>query len=539
MLREARYYSRLALALAKWSRTPLERDPEALVAQTVRARADNFLALARTAIFETPTNPYNALFRWSGCEYGDLARMVRGEGLDGALRALAKAGVYLTHDEFKGRTPVVRGGEQLVVVDSADLRNPTYKGVIETSSSGSRSRGTTTQRSLEYQIYREAQERVLMAQHMEGSRELAVMGAILPSSGGLRRAMNCGLRRDPPGKWFAVDGRFRASGHYQLMTRLLLLEMRALGVPAVFPEFLPHNDFRPVARWIAKRKREGVPQLVAAGVSRGVRVAAAAMDENLDIAGTRFLMGGEALTDAKRAVVESAGCEAHARYMISELGAIGMGCREMQGNCVHICLDSVAVISRAKVAPLSDVTVQSLLFTSLLPFAATVVVNVEMDDAGTLGPARCNCPLHKLGLTQQVDGIFSYGKLTGQGTTLLGSDLLRILECDLPSRFGGVPSDFQLVEREGHTQTEVELRVHPRLGLGSAAEVENYFLSQVKALWAGGSARRVWMQTQGLRVVFAEPFSSGDRGKVHALHLLGTSGNACKESNEKGRHVNQ
>lgn len=256
------------------------------------------------------------------------------------------------------------------------------------------------------------------------------------------------------------------------------------------------------------------------GVSRGVRVAAAALEHGLDIRGTLFLLGGEALTDAKLAVVEAAGCEAHARYTISELGPIGVGCRGMKGNCVHTCLDSVAVISRRKVAPLSSVEVNSLLFTSLLPSAATVVVNVEMDDAGILGPARCGCALSRMGFGQQIDKIFSYGKLTGWGATLLGDDLLEILERRLPARFGGVPSDYQLVEREGTAQTEMELRVNPRLRPASEEEVKQFFLSQVKGLWGGTLTQRMWVHSEAVRVIFAEPYS-GLRGKVHPLHLLG------------------
>ena len=522
MLKEAIDYTRMAAQMPRWIRIPLEPRPADAVRRNLGNRETNFLTLLRRGIFENPVNPYHELFQWAGCALGDLEAMVRGNGLEPALERLRQAGVYLSHDEFKGKIPVIRGGKQLVV-ETGSFANPRVSGVLESCSSGSRSRGITTRSSFENQAYREAQERVLMAEYESGGRALVILANILPALDGIRRVVDYGRRGRPPDKWFVVGGGFRTSGHYQLVTQFLLLELRALGFPAIFPEFLPHNDFSPIARWIAHRKREGRPSLLVAGVSRGVRVAASAVALGLDIAGTTFILGGEALTGAKRAVVENAGCEAHARYTISELGRVGMGCGGMVGNCVHLCRDSLAVISRRRVAPLTDVEVDSLMFTALLPSAPHVVVNVEMDDAGILGPARCGCPLTDLGLTQQIDKIYSYGKLTGHGTSLLRGDLLNILESKLPARFGGIPADYQLVELEGAAQTEIELRVHPRIR-SSPEEIKRYFLSEVKRLWSGALTCWVWVRTEGVKVVIAEPYVTGTHGKVNPLHLLGNAG---------------
>jgi hypothetical protein len=198
----------------------------------------------------------------------------------------------------------------------------------------------------------------------------------------------------------------------------------------------------------------------------------------------------------------------------------------MVGNCVHVCRDSLAVITRRRNAPLTDMEVDSLMFTPLLPNAPHVVVNLEMDDAGVLGPARCDCPLKAMGYTQQIDKIYSYGKLTGHGTTLLSGDLLNILENRLPARFGGVAGDYQLVEQEAVQQTDIELRIHPRLQRSGgkpllADEIRKYFLAEISALWAGSLTRWVWIQSESVRIIFAEPYATGTRGKIHPLHLLG------------------
>ncbi len=495
---------------------PLEADPPAVVRRMLDNRESNFLNLMRTAVFGNPASPYHQLFAWAGCTYGDLEHAVRKDGLEPALRSLRDAGVYLAHDEFKGARPVERGGKQMMV-DSATLANPDprYQRATPEGSSGSRSRGTTTWRSLEYHTYREALECVLYADHRAGREDVRVE-EVLPATGGIRNVLHHGLRHGRPRKWFAMSG----DAHYHALTRLLLLELRALGVPLWLPQILPHNDFSPVAEYIAERKRAGAALVVNGTASKLVRIAAAAMDLGLDISGTLFISGGEALTEAKRAVIEKAGIEVHARYVTSELGIVGVGCRQMQGNCVHLAMDSMAAITRRRVAPLSDVEVDSLMFTTLLPFAATIGVNLEMDDAGELGPASCDCPLKHLGMTQQIDDIFSYGKLTGYGTSLMGGEILTLLEERLPAKFGGVPSDYQLVEREGTSQTELELRIHPRLKIASAEEVRVYFLEEIRGLWGGSLTRRFWTRSESVRAVVAEPYMVG-RGKVHALHLLG------------------
>ena len=166
--------------------------------------------------------------------------------------------------------------------------------------------------------------------------------------------------------------------------------------------------------------------------------------------------------------------------------------------------------------------VDSLLFTTLLPFAPYVLVNAEMDDSGVIEPAHCDCLFSRFGFTQQVRDICSFGKLTGQGMTLVGSDLVRILEEVLPSRLGGAPGDYQLVEHEGAAQTQLTLRVSPRVRGISAEKVRECFLSEMRGYYGGALAARTWSHAEGVDVVIAEPLSTMT-GKVLALHLLGSS----------------
>lgn len=525
MLREAGYYARMVLGLYRLVRTPPASDPDGEIRSQLENRERIFLDTVRRVIFANPENPYHRMFKMTGCRLEDLAEEVRRHGLETTLAAIHRQGVYLTHDEIKGKKPIVRSGEG-IPSDESSFLNPLASGLMESASSGSRSKGTRTRQSTRNQVYRENYEVLIRREFGLAARAEIQVKPILPAAwgvGGCIRSHRLGGRVE---RWFTAGGTWRDSGHYRAVTNGLALEARLLGVPMPFPTYLPPNDFSPVAEWIARRRARGVACWVSAIASSAARVAAAALEKGLDIRGTVFQASGEALTEAKRAVIEAAGSEVFSYYHINEVGPIGQGCRQMRtGNRVHVYRDSVAVISHRRRAPLSDAEVNSLLFTTLLPFAPRILINAEMDDAGVIEPARCDCVFARTGFTEQVSGIYSYGKLTGQGTTLVGSDLVRILEEVLPARFGGGPTDYQLVEQEGQAQTQITLRVSPRARAGSREEVQDYFLHQVRGLYGGSLTCRDWRHSGGVQVVIGEPFLTSS-GKILSLHLLGPGSDA-------------
>ncbi|MEO7651469.1 MAG: hypothetical protein ABIZ80_13470, partial [Bryobacteraceae bacterium] len=282
------------------------------------------------------------------------------------------------------------------------------------------------------------------------------------------------------------------------------------------------NDFSPVAEWVAARKREGTSCTVEGFVSAAARIAAAARDKKLDISGTLFLTTGEALTAAKRALIESTGAEAFSYYHIHEIGPIGQGCRKMtEGNSVHFFKDALAAITYRRTAPLSGVDVNSILFTQLLPIGPRVLINAEMDDGGVIEPFQCDCTYAAAGFHLRIRDIASYGKMTGQGITLVGTDLIRILEESLPVRFGGAAGDYQLVEADEGSGTKILLHMSPRTKQSKSWEVREYFLAEVRKLYGGSLAVRVWNHSEGVEVVRAEPYRT-PAGKVLPLHLLGS-----------------
>ena len=520
MIREARYYTQLLAGVYSETRALAVSDPTAAIQEQMRRREERFLELAQQRVFQNPRNPYHQLFLLAGCGYGDLVNGVRARGLSETLASLASEGVYLSHDEFKGKTPLIRAGREIPFSSSGftiSARNP---GLI-TLGGGSRTAGNLHTESVEFQVYKEGYFAIENTEFNLLQRARIQLRPILPSSMGITNAIRAGRLGQPVERWFSVSGDMAGSGHYRAVTHVIVQAGRWMGAPIPFPTYLPDNDFSPVARWIAERKQKGKPCALWSFVSPAVRVAAAANDLNLDISGTIFLVGGESLTGPKRAAIEATGSQAYARYYINEIGPIGFACRSMDhGNCVHLFHDSVSVGSRVRIAPLSGQPVNSLLFTNLLPLVSRFLINAEMDDTGVIEPASCSCTYSAAGFHTQIRDISSYGKMTGQGITLYGTDLLRILESALPERFGGAPGDYQLVEREGGRQTEVVLRVSPRLGLRSPGDIREFFLAELKRCYGGSLAARLWTHSGGIEVLMEEP-SFTQTGKVLPLHLLG------------------
>jgi hypothetical protein len=436
--------------------------------------------------------------------------------------------VYLTHDEFKGRTPIVRPGGLEIHAAPERFANPSAALLMETTSSGSSGAPTRTPKGLERTRYGDAIHALLAREHDLDGRAHVELKTILPGATGLYAVLRRARERRRLA-WFCAGGSWRRDGHYRLATHAAVLLARSRGCPAPFPVFLAKGDFTPAARWLAERRREGLACSASGMTSAVTRVAAAALDHGLDISGATFQCGGEALTDTKRALMARAGVTPVIGYHISELGAIGHACRRMaDGNRVHHYSESTAIVSHRRRVPLADVEVDSLLFTTLLPFAPLVLINVEMDDAARVGPSRCECTLARAGWTTEIRDIFSFGKLTGQGMTLVGSDILHVLESALPARFGGHPGDFQLVEREGAHQTEMDLLVSPRLG-AAPHDVHAAFLAEVRKRQYGLQAERIWTQSQALRVVMAEPVPTRT-GTVHPLRLLGAARESARAS---------
>src|SRR5690242_5446169 len=90
-------------------------EAERIVCERMAQRQENFLAMTQRAIYNNPRSPYLQLLQLAGCKFEDIQALVKQNGVEGALRELRGAGVYVTYEEFKGRKAIERGGKTIPV----------------------------------------------------------------------------------------------------------------------------------------------------------------------------------------------------------------------------------------------------------------------------------------------------------------------------------------------------------------------------------------------------------------------------------------
>jgi hypothetical protein len=165
---------------------------------------------------------------------------------------------------------------------------------------------------------------------------------------------------------------------------------------------------------------------------------------------------------------------------------------------------------------------EGVLITALHPQSAFVMLNVSMGDQAVIEQRGCGCPLETLGWTTHLRAIGSYEKLTGGGMTFSGTDVIRILEQVLPSRFGGLPTDYQLVEEEDNAgQPRVRLLVSPCVGpdVDGAAVAEIFLSALGDGQVTNRLMERMWRESKLFTVERQTPYSTRS-GKVLHFHLL-------------------
>jgi len=446
----------------------------AVVARRLACRVSSFLELARRAIFEHPGSPYRALFQHAGCKEGDLARLVQNEGVEGALRRLCRAGVYLTIDEFKGRRPAVRGSAS-IDVDPDRLRNPLSVPHLWSSTGGSR--GPAMRVRLDLECVRERAVNMFLALDARGGARWrnAVWGirGITP----LLWYSACG---GPATRWFVQldpatrDTRFR----FLWSVRTLILASRLARVPLPRPEYVSIERPQRIVQWLRQTLLAGEVPHLWGSPSAVVRLCEEAAQTSVDLDGARFTITGEPVTAARLAAIRRVHGDALPDYgAVDSGGSVAYGCLAPQAaDEVHVFSDLNAVIE----ADAPPFPAGALLVSSLQHTAPFILVNVSMGDRATITQRRCGCAMERLGWDTHLHGIRSFEKLTAGGMTFDDTDVIRILEDVLPGRFGGGPTDYQLIEdthEDGHPR--LRLLVHPKVGPLDPTAVCNAFLRAV------------------------------------------------------------
>lgn len=491
----------------------------AIVERRLRSREDDFLRLAREGIYGHGPSPYRALLREAGCAYGDLERLVRKDGLESALASLLRAGVYLKVDEYKGRSEVKRGSLRLAVAPE-DLRHPLSSFHVPVRSSGSSGGATPVMIGLDF-IFDCAVNAALTFE-TRGGWGWAKADWEVPGGGAVFRLLKLSRFGGPVERWFSHIDPAAAGLHprYLWSARLIRWGGRAAGRPLPSLTHVPLEDARPILDWLTSVLGSGRVPCLFTFPSSAVSVCLQAEKSGRDIGGARFLIGGEPVTAARLDVIRRSGGRAIPRYGMIETGPLGYAClNPSRPDEVHLHSDMHALIRAGGESVRLNLPPDSLFLTSLRPSAPFLFLNVSPGDQGRLSERGCGCPLEGLGWTSHLHDIRSFEKLTGAGMTFMDADIVAVLESVLPKRFGGSPTDYQIVEEEdGEGRPVLRLVIRPEVGPLDEGRVVDAFL---EAVGRGRGVERimglVWKESRLVRVERGAPRQAAS-GKI--LHFV-------------------
>ncbi len=511
--------ARFLRKLPAFLRNPLTlEEAQGIVGARLAQREAAFLALVKRGIYDNPSSPYRPLLALAGCEFGDLEHAVSRDGVEGTLRLLFRQGVYLSVSEYKGRQPVQRG-PAVVEFDPKRLRNPDSTCHVPAQTGGSRSRRMPVPFDLTF--LRESAASVMLWLHARGAVDSVKAHWQVPGSGSMARLLEYATF-SPPVRWFSpIDT--SATGLpplFRWSTAAFRWGSRLAQMPLPSAEYVPFDDPMPIVLWLAGVLRAGAIPHMHTWPSSAVRLAQVAATAGVDLTGSQFTVAGEPITEAKVAVVRAVGAQVWARYGAVECGGIGYGCiASAHTDEVHVLHDGVALIQAGVDGDVRGFPADALLVSSLRPMAPIVLLNVSLGDRATLEHRPCGCPLERLGWTTHLHTVRSYEKLTAGGMTFLDADVIRVLETVLPSRFGGAPTDYQLVEDEASDgEPRLCLFVRPTVGPLDAHAVAAAFIDAIGQESQGARLMAAqWRQAGILRVDQRPPLTTPS-GKILHLH---------------------
>lgn len=519
---DLRAFGRYARRLPAFVRdTVAPEQARARIERQLRRREQSFLSLLDRAVYRNPASPYLKLLEVAGAEFGDVQGMVEEIGLEPTLARLRDEGVYVTLDETKGRRPIERLG---VSIDPGrtGFDNPIIDGHLVAHSGGSSGPPRRIPVDLERLAYESAYHSLFREAFRLAGRPYSVYRVCPPNASGVNNCLHQVRVGEPVERWFnPYRPPFDADRlKYSLFTRYTVRAARLAGAGFPSPEYCPPHDPAPIVDWLAEHTAAGRPAMLDTQASLGVRVCLEAESAGADISGTFFRLGGEPLTEPKAAIVARVGAHAVCHYTMAEAGRIGVACAERAAlDDVHFLSDKLAVLQRDRAVGSDGARVGALSYTSLLTSTSRVLINAESDDYAILEERDCGCPFGELGLSLHVHRIRSFEKLTSEGNHFLGSDLYALLDEVLPARFGGGPTDYQLVEEEVGGLPRINVVVRPEVGPLQETEVLGAVVDFMRSKKRNRLMAEVWRQSGTLRVVRGQPRTKPPAAKILPLHI--------------------
>lgn len=339
--------------------------------------------------------------------------------------------------------------------------------------------------------------------------------------------MRFGIAGNSPVKWFSqVDGRQMAPPLLERIkteTTILMSRFHRVNLPR--PEYVDIQNTGAIARWMNKNLGDGAGFAVVTYASSALRLIMEARKEGLSLGPTVFWLMGEPLTPKKHEEIESYGCKAYTLYGCNELMLIGQACINPQAvDDIHVAKDKLAVIQHSRKMDHADTSVDAFLFTTLLDISPKIFLNTEIGDYGVLEKRSCGCPYEELGFTEHIHTIRSFEKLTAEGMTFDGNNMIALVESLLPARFGGNPAQYQLVEMEDRSgYTRLYILVSPQVGaVDEAALKETIFeglFADADPSYVGVRVMKdVWSKADTIQVKRVDPIPTA-RGKVMPFYV--------------------
>ncbi len=538
-----RHYRATSAILRRVLKNPLTYEQsENIIKERLRRREENFLEMVEKTIFAFSGSPYRILMERAGIGYEDLKRLVGSCGIEATLKQLYEKGVYIDLLEFKGKKDVVRGND-VYRFKEKDFSNPLLTEGFGTRSGGTRSAGTKMVVPLEY--IQEHNPYNVLAVEEYGIRDYPaiIWLPILPAGEGLFFNLRFTAIGNPPVKWFSqVDEKYiKPPLLDRLKTNSTIWMARFYGKRMCGPEFVEMRNTIRIARWMSENLQNAKGFAVVTYASSALRLIMEAKKEGLNIGKTVFWLMGEPLTEKIMEEAEKFGCKVYSLYGCNELMIIGQGCAKPdQPDDMHLCKDKLAVIQHKRRVEHSDLTVDAFLFSTILKSSPKIFLNTETGDYGIVETRNCGCAFERIGFTEHIHSVRSYEKLTAEGATFVGSDLIPLVQSTLPDTFGGNATDYQFVEeadRDGIPR--LYILISPDIGsLDESRVKEIVFDTLTSGEYSHSYSRSYWTQAETIQIRREHPIPTS-RGKIVPLHIRRRNGGLGREVFVNQRELNE
>ncbi len=466
---------------------------------------------------------YLRLLNFAGCEYGDLRAGVLQDGLEATLRDLAAKGVYFTDSEFRGLSDTVRSGGSFRVApeDFRPRASPVFSGV-PSSTSGTTARVVSSFISLPWLEKEALAGGIFFDAHNLLEHRHAILDALRPGTGGMSDMMILAKFGVPVERWFARRPLGSRLSHVrdEVLAYELSVTGRLLGPGFAKPMIVESDDLSPIVKWVASAARAGQRTAIRTVASGAARIARTALDSSTPLDGLVFLASGEPMTEAKQEIIQASRAAFTVLYGFDPGTVhVGFGCADREHpDEMHVSEHTLAVIEQPRATYVAGQEIRPLLYTTLYSMPTAIRLNLESGDYATMTRRQCGCRLGEAGLTLHVHHVASHEKFTSEGLNYNYRPLFEFIEAVLPSEFGGIIGDYQLLEEEDESgTTRLTLLIHPRLGHVDEAEIRRLLIKELqKGSTQNREVARRWDAAGTVRTKRAAPLES-ERGKILPL----------------------